>query len=441
MKRLLPVAALLSAMPATAAVNLALQPAVLPVPVSTTPYGVQFSASGGRAPYTFFVTAGRLPSELTWTLDGLLSGTPGAAGPFSFNVTALDGDGRRTTVTQAGEVDAGIPIPAPQTLSVLEDQALPVVLTAVDLNSAVLTYAVAETPQHGELAGSAPTLTYRPAADYFGTDAFQFTASDGTHLSTPALIGVTVTPVNDAPRFTGAADVTALRNAGPVVLPGWATVTSLGAANETAQAAQFVLTANTRPALFSVAPVIAPDGTLSFTPSGTAGIAALTFELRDDGGSADGGVDRTPPQFFTIALQSPGTDLSVRIEASAAFVDNAPLQFTVRAENAGPSPAEGAAVDIGFPPQLTAVQWSCSAEVGANCTATGSGDIADSVEIPVNGAVVYTVQATVAANGAGQFAVDAAVSPGTSAIDPDPSDDTDMHVFNVDAVFYDGFEN
>jgi hypothetical protein len=427
---------------AQAAVTVTFAPANLPVPVVAVPFGVQFSGNGGRPPYAFFISAGRLPSGLGFSLAGLLAGTPVTALPYAFNVVALDGDGRSGLRTLSGEVDSGAPKAQPQSLSVPEDMPLPITLVATDLNSPSLTYAVApaDAPDHGTLAGTPPSVTYQPAPDYFGPDDFQFTASDGTLASTPALVGITVLPVNDAPAFDGGPDVTALRSSGPVALPGWAVLTSRGAANESGQQVQFVVTTNTRPGLFAVAPAVAPDGTLAFTPSGSAGVAALTVEARDDGGTANGGVDRSAPYFFTIALQSPGTDLSVHITGPASYVDNAPLQFTVRVENAGPSTATAASVDVSLPPQLTNAQWACAPVAPATCTASGSGNIADAVTIPANGSVTYTVQSTVVANGTGVFAVDAQVAPGANQADPDPSDDADQHVFSVDAIFRNGFE-
>jgi len=414
-------------------------PATLPPTVVDQPFALQFG-SGGRPPLAFFVTGGRLPSGLEMGADGVLAGTPVTAGAWSFNLAAIDADGRSALRTYDGEVESDVPVADAQTLTVVEDGTLPITLTATDYGNTSFTFDITEAPQHGALTDSDAQRQYQPAPDYFGADAMQFTASDGSHTSTPALIGITVLPVNDAPGFVGGPDQVVLRNGGAVARPGWAGAISAGPANEAGQQLQFAVTVNTRPSLFAVAPQIAADGTLSFTPSGEAGSAVIGVELRDDGGTANGGVDRSVPQFFSIAAQSPGTDLSIHIDAAAAFVDGAPVQFTVRVENAGPSAATDATVDVTLPPQLVAATWSCTPAGAAGCTANGTGDIADSVDLPVNGAVVYTLQATVAADGVGVFAVDAAVAAGAGQTDPDPSDDQDQHVFQADAIFEDGFE-
>ena len=54
-------------------------------------------------------------------------------------------------------------------------------------------------PAHGTLSGSAPALTYTPAANYNGPDSFTFKANDGTVDSNTATVSVTVTAVNHAP--------------------------------------------------------------------------------------------------------------------------------------------------------------------------------------------------------------------------------------------------
>jgi Ca2+-binding RTX toxin-like protein len=74
----------------------------------------------------------------------------------------------------------------------------------------------------------------------------------------------------------------------------WATGLSVGPANESGQTAAFAVTGNTNPSVFKVAPSVAPDGSLSFTPSDTlSGDTTLTIAMTDSGGTDNGGVDTT----------------------------------------------------------------------------------------------------------------------------------------------------
>ena len=63
----------------------------------------------------------------------------------------------------------------------------------------------------------------------------------------------------------------------------------------------FQVTGDTNPGLFSTAPAIDSNGTLTYTPAADAnGTATITVDLMDNGGTANGGVDTSAPQTFVI---------------------------------------------------------------------------------------------------------------------------------------------
>jgi large repetitive protein len=68
-------------------------PGSLPNPMVGAAYSQTLSASGGTGPYSFAVSAGGLPTGLTLTTGGVLSGTPTEAGSFSFTISATDSTG------------------------------------------------------------------------------------------------------------------------------------------------------------------------------------------------------------------------------------------------------------------------------------------------------------------------------------------------------------
>lgn len=70
--------------------TITLSPASLPNGAVGTSYSQTITAGGGTAPYTYAKTGGTLPTGLSLGSGGVLSGTPTAAGPFSFTVTATD---------------------------------------------------------------------------------------------------------------------------------------------------------------------------------------------------------------------------------------------------------------------------------------------------------------------------------------------------------------
>ncbi len=155
-------------------------------------------------------------------------------------------------------------------------------------------------------------LTFTPAANANGTATITIvlkdnggTANGGVDTSAPQTFVINVTAVNDAPSFTKGADPSVLENAGAQTVPGWATAISAGPADESAQTLTFNVTGNTNAALFSVPPAVAPNGTLTFTPAVNAfGSATITLVLMDNGGTANGGVDTSAPQTFTITVNN-----------------------------------------------------------------------------------------------------------------------------------------
>ena len=92
------------------------------------------------------------------------------------------------------------------TLTVLEDAATTTVTaTGSDGESDALTWRLgAITPSKGTVTVSAAGVaSYQPTANATGTDTFTVIANDGSLDSAPALITVTITPVNDAPVANG----------------------------------------------------------------------------------------------------------------------------------------------------------------------------------------------------------------------------------------------
>jgi hypothetical protein len=75
---------------------------------------------------------------------------------------------------------------------------LPIALTGSDPDADALTFEVVTPPANGSLLGTAPNLTYRPAAGFAGADSFTFRVSDGELASTVATIGIDVIPTASA---------------------------------------------------------------------------------------------------------------------------------------------------------------------------------------------------------------------------------------------------
>ena len=67
------------------------------------------------------------------------------------------------------------------------------------------------------------------------------------------------------------------------------------------------MTGNTNSGLFTVAPTVSPNGTLTYTSSGVSGSATITLVLKDDGGTPNGGKDTSVPHTFAITVTGGNT--------------------------------------------------------------------------------------------------------------------------------------
>ena len=71
-------------------VSIVLSPSSLPLPVIGIAYNQTITVSGGTSPYTLTVISGSLPTGLSLSTNGVLSGTPTAVGSFTFSIQATD---------------------------------------------------------------------------------------------------------------------------------------------------------------------------------------------------------------------------------------------------------------------------------------------------------------------------------------------------------------
>ncbi len=260
------------------------------------------------------------------------TGAPRGCGPASFKYTVTDGTNTSNQATVSLLIDCP-PTATADSVSVLEDSgatSINVLANDVDDPAQTLTVTSVSVPAHGvaSVAAGNAAVTYTPAANYFGPDTFTYTVSDGRGGTAVGTVSITVIGVNDAPTFTMKAALTVSEDALAQSVAGWTTNASAGP-NET-QALDYVVTTN-NPALFSLQPAIASNGTLTFTPAPDAnGAATVSVQLHDNGGTANGGVDISAVQTFVLTVSSvndtpsftKGTNQTVNEDAGAQTVAN-----------------------------------------------------------------------------------------------------------------------
>jgi hypothetical protein len=129
---------------------------------------------------------------------------------------------------------------------------------------------------------------------------------------------LTVIAPNVAPSFLKGSDQAANDESGPQSVEGWATMISAGPASEAEQSVSFSVTASD-PSLFAVQPAIDGSGKLTFTPKLNAeGTTEVTVVLRDNGGTAGGGVDASAARTFSIQIEKfrPLHNVAMPLDAS-----------------------------------------------------------------------------------------------------------------------------
>ncbi len=172
----------------------------------------------------------------------------------------------------------------------------------VDVDT-VLTYSVSTLPNWLAFNPATRTFSGTPAEADVGFVDITVTATDNgtpTTASASDSFRLIVTKVNDVPVFTKGADQTlpgGTNTAQTVV--AWATGINDGDPLDV-QSLTF-LVSNDNPGLFSTAPAIASNGTLTYTPNGTVGMATIGVSLRDDT-MAGGPALTSAEQTFTISL-------------------------------------------------------------------------------------------------------------------------------------------
>jgi len=170
--------------------------------------------------------------------------------------------------------------------------------------------------------GTDRILTIKPAENQFGTATITVTVSDQSHVVTRDF-NIIVNAVNDKPYFYKGDNIVLKRNQHYDLLqyPHWPAEAQTGPSNENAQQLSFhVLIDNTFIQYFDQIPSVSDDGTLIFDPKDTFDDNKLTIGVyvTDDGGVADGGMNQSEAQYFTIYYAD---DIPSFTKGASVFVD------------------------------------------------------------------------------------------------------------------------
>ncbi|MCF0092948.1 DUF11 domain-containing protein [Micromonospora sp. MH99] len=380
-----------------------------------------------------------IPAALTVDLAILKTATPNPYVPgasFSYTVTVTNGgpsDAVGATVsdplpaplsgfTWTCEASAGSTCAASGTGSITD--------TVTVLAGGTLTYTITGTVPSGTTGDLTNTATLTPPAGVTDPDC---TPSCQSTVVTPAgpvvdlAIVKTATPSPYVPGASLTYTVT-VTNRGPSDATG-TTVTDplpapLAGFTWTCEASAGSSCAASGTGNITDTVTVLAGGTLTYTitgtvPSGTTGDLTNTATLSPPAGVTD--PDCTPScQSTVVTPGTPTVDLAiVKTATPNPYVPGASFTYTVAVTNGGPSDAVGATVSDPLPGPLSAFTWTCEPSAGSTCTASGTGNITDTVTILAGGTLTYTITGTVPSGTTGDLTNTATLTPPAGVTDPD----------------------
>jgi len=178
-------------------------------------------------------------------------------------------------------------------------------------------------------------------------------------------------------------------------------------------------------------------GSVTYTASCTISAAATGTLSNTATVAAPAGVtDPTPGNNSATDSDTLGASADLAITKTDGVVTATPggsVTYTIVASNAGPSNATGATVADTFPASLTCT-WTCVGAGGGTCTASGSGNINDTANLPNGGSVTYTASCTISAAATGTLSNTATVTAPAGVTDPTPANNSATDVDGLGAT-------
>jgi len=276
-------------------------------------------------PLTIVLLGGPTNGELLAQPDGSFLYTPltGFSGEDSFQYRASDGhlQSAPATVHLVVSTTNHAPVAVADTADTDEDAPVTIKVLAndTDADGDPLAVASLSTPLHGSAVVNADgSVTYTPAANYFGGDSFTYRTNDGLEDSDVATVSLTIAPVNDAPVAVDDSATTAEDT--PIVLNLLANDTDVDSTT---------LSVMSLTAPLHGSAVVNADGTVTYTPfANFFGTDGFDYTLSD----GHGGQDVGSVSVSITALNDPPQ----AVEDTAELAEDSSVLIDVRANDSDP---------------------------------------------------------------------------------------------------------
>ncbi|MEW5852151.1 MAG: tandem-95 repeat protein [Myxococcota bacterium] len=261
------------------------------------------------------------------------------ADSYVYRITDSDGDTADATVAVNVSAVNDTPVANNDSATVAEDGSVTtsVLLNDTGLGDAPVVVTVASVPANGSAVVNADnTVTYTPAANFFGSDSFTYRVTDVDDQQATATVSITVTPANDVPVALDDTDTTDEDTA----------VTTTVLTNDTGLGdAPVTVTITVAPTRGTA--VVNADNTVTYTPDPqTSGNDSYDYEVSDVDGETStatvsitvNAINDTPVAAADTGNTSEDVALIVDVLVNDTGTGDTPLQVVAT------SPANGTAV-------------------------------------------------------------------------------------------------
>jgi len=333
--------------------------------------GVTTATPGGSVTYTITASnAGPDPVTAATVADTF------PAICISPSWTCAGAGGGTCTAAGAGNINDAVNLPAGGSVTYTATCPISAAATGSLSNTATVSSAIGDPTPANNSATDADTLA--PSADV------SVTKTDGLATAGPGqTLNYSIVASNAGP--SNAPSVT-VSDAQPAACASFTwTCSGAGGGSCTAAGSGSINDTANLPAGGSVT-YLAACPIAGATPNGT--VIGNTVTVTVGGGVSDPTPGNNSATDNTTVLAS--ADLGItKSDGVAAVNPGQTLNYSIVASNAGPQAVSGASVADNFPAACSSFAWTCSGTGGGTCTAAGSGNIADTVNMPVGATVTY----------------------------------------------------
>jgi uncharacterized repeat protein (TIGR01451 family) len=250
--------------------------------------------------------------------------------------------------------------------------------------------------------------------------------TDGQTVAVPGTaISYTISVTNSGPSMSVGSRVVDNVPAG-LTAATWTCVASFGSAcggsSGTGPVDELVTVGVGGTVTYIVSATVSPSAAGVLSNSATVMPAAGTTDT-DPGNNSATDVDSLTPQANLSIVKTDGV---------ASAVPGTPITYSIIVNNAGPSAATGASIADALPGALTNANWTCTGVAGGACgSASGTGAIATTADLPSGAQVTYNLAATIAASASGSLTNAATVEVPAGVVDPYPTDNVSTDTDNL----------